>query len=58
MARLREQGEAVHLVLKTTGCAGTCAGAAHSGWTGNRHPLQEQMTRPAMVGAEILCVAS
>ena len=49
VARLREQGEAVHLVSKThcsaqnlgwarrrptTGCAGTCAAAARSGWTG------------------------
>ena len=48
VARLREQGEAVHLVSKThcsaqnlglgaqptTGCAGTCAGAARKSWTG------------------------
>ena len=49
VARLREQGEAAHLVSKThcsaqnlglgrrrptTGCAGTCAGAARKSWTG------------------------
>ena len=46
VARLREQGEAVHLVSAprrtwawgrrrpTTGCAGTCAGAARKSWTG------------------------
>ena len=48
VVRLREQGEAVHLVSKThcsaqnlglgaqrptTGCAGTCAGAARKSWT-------------------------